>query len=127
MDERAALLGCDQDFFNALVAADGPRLDTLLADDFILVGIADGATVGKADLLAAVSSGAVVFPAVQFFPDEAVVRVIGEVGVVVGRTAMNFTGPDGTGFTAASRYTHVHARADGSGWRLVSAQGTEIK
>ncbi|MEV4313281.1 nuclear transport factor 2 family protein [Actinocrispum sp. NPDC049592] len=126
MDERAALLGCDQDFFDALVAADGTVLTQLLAEDFILVSIADGAVVTKTDLVAAVSSGAVVFPAVQSFPDEAVVRVIGEVGVVVGRTAMTFTGSDATEFTAASRYTHVYAHADGS-WRLVSAQGTEIR
>jgi len=127
MDERAALLGCDQDFFDALVAADSPRLDNLLAADFILVAIANGATVTKADLLAAVLSGAVVFPAVQSFPDEAVVRVIGDVALIVGRTTMNFTSPDGTDFTAASRYTHVYARDDKSGWRLFSAQGTEIK
>ncbi|GAB3868834.1 hypothetical protein GCM10029964_126870 [Kibdelosporangium lantanae] len=116
--ERAALLARDQEFFDALVAADTERLDTLLADDFLLVGIADGAVVTKKDLLDAVSSGAVVFPAIQSFPGEAVVRQIGEVAVVVGRTTMSFTG-----FTAASRYTHVHT-GDG---RLVSAQGTEIK
>lgn len=125
MDERAALLSRDQDFFEALVTADTPRLDNLLADDFILVAIADGAVVTKKDLVDAVSSGAVVFPAIQSFPDEAVVRVIGDVGVVVGRTAMNFT--NGTEFTAASRYTHVYARDNGSAWRLVSAQGTGIK
>jgi ketosteroid isomerase-like protein len=126
MDERAALLACDQDFFDALVAADGTGLTQLLADNFILVGIADGAVVTKTDLLAAVSCSAVVFSAVRSFPDEAVIRVIGEVGVVVGRTAMTFTGSDGTALTAGSRYTHVYARADGS-WRLVSAQGTEIR
>jgi hypothetical protein len=39
---------------------------------------------------------------------------------------MTFTGSDGTEFSAGSRYTHVYSRADGS-WRLVSAQGTEIR
>jgi ketosteroid isomerase-like protein len=126
VDERTALLACDQGFFDALVAADGTGLTQLLAEDFILVGIADGAVVTKTDLLAAVSCGAVVFLAVRSFPDEAVVRVIGEVGVVVGRTAMTFTGSDATEFTVGSRYTHVYARAEGS-WRLVSAQGTEIR
>jgi hypothetical protein len=34
-------------------------------------------------------------------------------------------GADGTPFEAGSRYTHVYVRSD-AGWRLLSAQGTEI-
>ncbi len=125
-DDRAALVECDQRFFDALVAADTARLAELLADGFLLVAVNDGAVVDRAALLDAVAGGAVRFPAVRPFPDEAVVRRIGEVGVVVGRTAMNFTGDDGSTFTAGSRYTHVFARDAGAGWRLVSAQGTQI-
>ncbi|MFD1501862.1 nuclear transport factor 2 family protein, partial [Streptosporangium lutulentum] len=106
-DDRALLLDRDRSFFDALVAADLSCLDDLLADDFVMVAIDNGATVTRADLLGLMSSGTVRFPAVQSFPDEAVVRRIGDVGIVVGRTGMNFTGADGAVFTAGSRYTHV--------------------
>jgi ketosteroid isomerase-like protein len=121
--DRTALLARDQGFFDALVAGDAAALGDLLAEDFVLVGVADGAVVSGADLLGAVSSGAVRFPAIQAYPDEAIVRRIGEVGIVVGRTAMAFTGVDGT---VQSRYTHVFVADPAVGWRLASAQGTPI-
>ncbi|WP_433243341.1 YybH family protein [Streptosporangium sp. CA-135522] len=126
-DDRALLLDHDRRFFDALMAADVAGLDSLLADDFVLVAVNDGAIATRADLLDLVSSGTLRFPAVESFPDEAVVRRIGDVGVVVGRTGMSFTGADGTAFTSGSRYTHVFAADSGTGWRLLSAQGTEIK
>ena len=125
-DDRASLLGHDRRFFDALVAADTTTLGDLLSADFILVGVGDGAIATKTDLLGAISSGAVTFPAIDSFPEEAIVRRTGDVGLVVGRTGMNFTAPDGTTFAAASRYTHVFTAAPGAGWRLVSAQGTAI-
>ncbi len=126
-EDRALLLDHDRSFFDALVAADAARLDDLLADDFVLVAVNDGSTVTRADLLGLVAAGTLRFPAVRSFPDEAVVRRVGDVGIVVGRTAMSFTDADGTAFTAGSRYTHVFATGPGAGWRLLSAQGTEIK
>jgi ketosteroid isomerase-like protein len=126
-DDRTLLLDHDRRFFDALVAADVARLDDLLADDFIMVAIDNGAVATRADLLGLMSSGTLRFPAVRSFPDEAVVRRVGDVGIVVGRTSMNFANSDGTVFTAGSRYTHVFASDSIAGWRLVSAQGTEIK
>ena len=123
---RAALVQHDQRFFDALVAADTARLGELLAEDFILVSIEDGSVVPRSALLAAISSGSVTFPAVESFPEEAVVRRFGDVGIVVGRTSMNFANSDGTTFTAGSRYTHVFTADPAAGWRLVSAQGTRI-
>ncbi|MGW5931709.1 YybH family protein [Streptomyces anulatus] len=126
LGDRAALVEHDQRFFNALVSADTACLGELLADDFILVSIEDGSVVPRLALLAAVSSGIVTFPAVESFPEEAVVRRHGDVGIVVGRTNMNFASSDGTTFTAGSRYTHVFTADSAAGWRLVSAQGTRI-
>jgi ketosteroid isomerase-like protein len=126
-DDRTLLLDRDRRFFDALVAADIACLEDLLADDFIMVGINDGATATRTDLLGLMSSGTLQFPAVQSFPDEAVVRRVGDVGIIVGRTSMNFTNINGTVFTAGSRYTHVFASDSIAGWRLISAQGTEIK
>ncbi|MEV6030600.1 nuclear transport factor 2 family protein [Nonomuraea sp. NPDC052116] len=125
--DRITLLKHDQSFFDALVASDPAVLEELLADDFVLVGVEDGAVAGKGILLDLVASGSLRFPQIHSFPDEAIVRVIGTVGIVVGRTSMNFTNPDGGTFSAGSRYTHVYAAGDHGAWRLVSAQGTAIK
>ncbi|MEU7853216.1 nuclear transport factor 2 family protein [Nonomuraea sp. NPDC049141] len=125
--DRATLLKHDQSFFDALVANDLDHLKELLADDFILVGVEDGAVADKGIVLDLVASGSLQFPRIDSFPDEAIVRVIGKVGIVVGRTGMNFTNPDGTTFSAGSRYTHVYAADAHGSWRLTSAQGTAIK
>ena len=122
--DRAELLAADRSFFDALVSGDSAAVRAWLADEFVIVSVQDGSVNTGADLVAAIDGG-LVFPAVTDHPDEAIVRVVGEVGIVVGRTAMSFAGPDGAPFEAGSRYTHVYVRADG-GWRLLSAQGTEI-
>lgn len=125
-DEHDALIDRDQEFFDALTSGDSSRLESLLAESFLLVGVDDGAVVDRDTLLEAVRSGGISFPEITSFPSETVVRVLGEVGIVLGRTHMQFTGPDGTSFGAASRYVHVfHHESDGR-WRLVSAQGTKI-
>lgn len=126
LDDRASLLEQDQRFFDALVAADTTSLNDLLAEDFILVAVNDGSAVTKTDLLGVMASGTLRFPAVQSYPADAIVRRIGDVAIVVGRTSMNFTNADGSAFTAASRYTHVFSFDNIAGWRLVSAQGTQI-
>lgn len=123
--DRAALLAADRAFFDALVSGDSDAVGALLAQDFVIVSIQDGSANTRADLLAALAGG-LAFPAVTDHPGEAVVRVVGTVGIVVGRTAMAFTGPDDAPFEAGSRYTHVYVREAG-GWRLLSAQGTEIR
>jgi len=109
-------LDLDQQFFDALTSADTAALETLLHPDFLIVAVHDGAVATRADLIDAVGSGAVAFPAIATFPEEASVRTVGDVDIVVGHTAMEFTG-----FAAASRYTHVW-----TGGRLVTAQGTPI-
>ena len=124
-DDRTALLGRDEEFFAALVAADTTRLHDILARDFLIVDISSGSLFTREEMLDAVRSGTVQFPAVQAFPDEASVRRVESIGIVVGRTAMNFQNTDGTAFEAGSRYTHIYVLHDGA-WRLLSAQGTTI-
>ncbi|HEY4460821.1 MAG TPA: nuclear transport factor 2 family protein [Pseudonocardiaceae bacterium] len=123
---RSALLAADQRFFDALTAADHETLDKILAEDFLIVDIHSGSIGTRAQLLALIRSGELVFPAVLSFPEESVVRTVGEAGIVVGRTRMRFTGPDDTSFHADSRYTHVYA-STGEDWQLISAQGTQIR
>ena len=124
-EDRAALVAADRAFFDALVSGDSAAVDRLLARDFVIVSVQDGSANTRADLIAALDDG-LRFPAVTDHPGEAIVRVVGEVGIVVGRTAMSFTGADGSPFEAGSRYTHVYVR-ESDGWQLLSAQGSEIR
>jgi ketosteroid isomerase-like protein len=116
----------DLDFFAALLDDDMPTLEALLADDFLIVDVMSGTVHPRAAFLEAISTRAVAFREIETFPYERTIRLVGaDTGIVVGRTAMSFTGPDGTRLTVASRYTHVF-RARGQTWQLVSAQGTPI-
>src|SRR2546429_54273 len=62
----------DQDFFDVLTAGDAGRLGELLTDDFLIVDINSGSVATKADLVGAVTSGALTFPAIEALPAEAV-------------------------------------------------------
>src|SRR3954447_23263873 len=95
-------LDLDEQFFTALTSADTAALERLLHPDFLIVAVHDGSVASRTELIQAVASGAVTFPAIATFAGEARVRTVGDVAIVVGRTAMEFTG-----FAAASRYTHV--------------------
>ncbi len=120
------LLQADSDFFEALLAGDIPGLETLLAEDFLIVDVASGSVHRRGAFLLAIAGGAVIFRVIKSFPEESVTRLTGaETGIVIGRTAISFCGPAGATTELASRYTHVF-QADGGNWRLVSAQGTPI-
>jgi ketosteroid isomerase-like protein len=118
-------LDADRWFFDALLGADVAALDAVLAPEFLIVDVAAGAVTDRDAFIEFVASGAVRFTTIDSFPDEAVVRRFDNVTIVVGRTEMTFTMPDGTEVRAASRYTHVFVSSGGR-WRLVSAQGTAI-
>ncbi len=125
-DQIDDLTATDGRFFTALLAADAGALEEVLAPDFLIVDVAAGGVTDRADFLAAVQAGAVRFDAIRSFPAEAVIRTYAGTAIIVGRTAMSFTLPDGTAVNAASRYTHVFVRADTGAWQLASAQGTAI-
>ena len=111
----------EQEFFTALVEADKTALDRLLADDFVLIDVLTGSEVPKSALLEAVEDGLQFEEINQIDFDT---RVYGSVAIITGQTKMSgsFNGPR---FELNSRYTHVFV-AQGNGWRLVSAQGTQI-
>ena len=54
--------------------------------------------------------------------DDVMVRMVGEIGVVTGRTVA--TGSDGS--TVRLRFTDVFVRRDGR-WQVVASQGTPIQ
>jgi ketosteroid isomerase-like protein len=122
----AAVRRTDLDFFAALIDRDVRGLEALLAEEFLIVDVLRGSVHPRAAFVEAISAGLVTFEEIETFPDERTIRFAGPgTGIVVGRTAMSLTGPEGARATVASRYTHVF-QADGRNWQLISAQGTPI-
>ena len=113
----------DDQFFEALRAADADALDGRLADDFVLVDVFAGAVADRDAFIASVASGLLAFSDVEV--RERTARRYGEVAVIVGSTRMAGSFDDSR-FEVASRYTHVLRRTDGGYWQLVNAQGTRI-
>ena len=104
MTQDKSTLAADDAFFQALLAADVGTLGTLLADDFVLVGVFDGGLVDKEGLLGVLASGQLTF--VSIVPADRTVRQYGDAAVVIGRTSMTcqFAGAE---IGVESRYTHV--------------------
>src|ERR1700710_1259757 len=100
-------LDADKQFFHALITADAPALQQLLADDFILIDVLRGAENSKTDFLAVVQSGQIKFESIV--PAENTVRVYGNTAVIIGRTEMKGN-MGGMPFAASSRYTHVYVQ-----------------
>ena len=124
--DTEALRRADLAFFDALLDRDIPALESLLAEEFLIVDVGSGTVHPRAAFLEAIKGGAVTFREIKTFPDETLIRLAGSgTGIVIGRTAMSFSDAEGALTEVASRYTHVFL-SDGSGWRLVSAQGTPI-
>jgi ketosteroid isomerase-like protein len=124
---RDEVLAVERAFFDALLANDARALDQILAADFQIVDVAAGGVTPGKDFRDAVGARQVTFTAIETNPNEALVRFYGDTAVVIGRTRMGIQLPDGTKLSVGSRYTHVFARGGSRGWRLVSAQGTQIQ
>ena len=112
----------EQDFFNALIAADHERLNQLLSDDFLLIDVMTGSEVPKAALLEVIEVRQLRFAEITRIDYR--VRLYGNTAVITGSTRMQGSF-GGEPFGASSRYTHVFVE-HGEGWRMVSAQGTPI-
>ena len=123
MHDKLDPLEAEQQFFSSLIGGDVEALDRILGDDFLLIDVMTGSEVKKPDLLAVLRLGQLKFEAIE--PVESQVRLYGNTAVITGRTQM--TGRFGEmPFTASSRYTHLFIREQ-SQWRLVTAQGTQIR
>jgi ketosteroid isomerase-like protein len=124
METKLDPLVTERAFFSALLSGNIDSLDSILADDFVMVDLLAGSEVTKPMLLAAVGSSQVKFEAID--PVESKLRIYStDTAVVVGRTEMRFRAGESS-FTFSSRYTHVFVLNDG-GWQLASAQGTQIR
>ena len=124
MDTKLDTLATERAFFSALISANLDSLDSLLADDFILIDVLSGSEITKPMLLAALGSSQVKFDSIE--PVESRVRSYATTtAVITGRTELRGRVGE-SAFTASSRYTHVFVMQDG-GWVLASAQGTQIR
>ena len=124
--ERLSVLEADQAFFEALLAADVDQLASLLADDFHIVDVNEGAVTPRALFIGFVASGAADFKSIDTDSTECIVRLYGDAAVVIGSTIMQFELEAGDMFSDRSRYTHVYVRSASNKWLLASAQGTRI-
>ena len=123
MNDQLGPLAADREFFAALSRGIIEDLDRVIADDFILIEVMGGSEISKSSLLATIQSGQLKFGPIE--PADVRVRVYQTTAVITGRTEMR--GQFGeTPFATKSRYTHVYVEQQGR-WRLVAAQGTEIR
>jgi ketosteroid isomerase-like protein len=116
------ILAVEDQFFSALLHADGETLRALLTPDFVLVDVMTGSEIPASALVDVVGAGQLRFEVIERL--ESRVRRYGSAAVVTGRTRMRGRYGDQP-FGAHSRYTHVYVRR-ASGWKLASAQGTPV-
>ena len=122
MDDESSALPTERKFFASLNRADVQTLDSILAEDFLLIDVMTGSEITKSALLTVLGSGQLKFDGIEQL--ESRLRTYGKTAVVTGRTQMSGRF-DERPFTASSRYTHVYVK-DQSHWQLISAQGTQI-
>jgi ketosteroid isomerase-like protein len=122
MNDESSALPAERQFFASLIRSDVQTLDSILAEDFLLIDVMTGSEITKSALLAVLGSGQLKFETID--PFEQRIRTYGETAVVTGRTQMSGRFQENP-FTASSRYTHIYVKAEPQ-WRMVSAQGTQI-
>jgi hypothetical protein len=115
------ILQLEHGIAEAVVKKDTAFVDRVWGDDFFYTGIR-GELKGKADILAELKTGDLVFDVMEF--DDIKVRVYGETVVVTGRATTKGRSPQGE-ITGVFRYTRVYVNRQGQ-WRLVAFQGTPI-
>ena len=115
-------LDTDHQFFAALIKADVPELERMLAPDFILIDVMSGSEIPKPAFLGFIGSRQIIFESIK--PSENRVRIYHRTAIITGRTQMKGRLGDAS-FAASSRYTHVFVW-QGTEWRLATAQGTPI-
>jgi len=109
------LLDLNRDYINSVQHGDVQRFDEILADDF-LCSNPDGSLVDRNAFLEQTAKPVTIS---GLEAHDVVVRLMGDVAIVHGRTS--YVGPGGA--SGAGRYTDVWARRDGR-WLAVSAHVT---
>jgi ketosteroid isomerase-like protein len=122
MNTESAVLAVEDRFFAALSEGDRQTLETIVADDCILIDVLTGAEVPGPLFVEALGSRRLVFQSIERL--EAKARVYDGTTIVTGQTRLvgHF---EAKSFQVHSRYTHVYARVR-AGLRLVNGQGTPV-
>lgn len=122
MVEHTFVLKAEQDFFQAIKAADLDASRKLLDDDVVMIDLTGGVQ-SRSSLLSAVESGKLKFEEIRVMNSE--VRFYGETAIVTGETEMRGLSNEQP-FHVFSRYTHVYQEQEDDSFVLVSAQGTLV-
>jgi hypothetical protein len=121
-EEETEVLSLERRFFKGLVS-EPEVVDQILANDFRMIDVLSGSEVTRSEVMTALRSGDLKFENIN--PLTSQVRFYDATALVTGSTEMSGRfGSDS--FSVLSRYTHVYVKVQES-WRLVSAQGTQIK
>jgi ketosteroid isomerase-like protein len=107
---------------SALIHADRPALEALLADE-VTYGHADGRLQTKPELLAALAGGAVTYQSYDGPPP--VVRIHENMAILSGVAELEATAR-GTKVKLWLRYLAVYGKRDGA-WRLTAYQSTRLE
>lgn len=118
---KAAVLRTDETRIYAMLAADVPALDDMLAADCVYVH-SNGVVQTKPQFLTALKSGQLKYVAVRYTTPPHI-RLYGEAAVLQGTTQIEVAGPDGKTVKPTLLVTAVYAMIHDR-WLLVSYQST---
>lgn len=117
--EEGRVLAADRGRFHAMIKGDLDALDGLLADDLTYTH-SDGRTETKAEFLAALKSGRLVYERIE--PKSVQVRLFDLAAVVTGRSHL-WVRLEGKSVDFSIRHLAVYERRGGQ-WRLLAWQST---
>jgi hypothetical protein len=120
--QEQALLKIDNARLEVLQKGDAAALDKMLGRELTYVR-PDGSVWDRATYLDAVRSGKLKFTAIKH--SEVKARVIGDVGIITGRSDASLTEAGRGQQGGPARYANVYAREKGE-WKLVLMQVTRI-
>lgn len=113
----------EEQWRNAMLRADIPALEALLAGDYMGI-TANGTLQTRDDLLNNLRSGTVHFKTMDL--SDRKIRFYGTTALVTSRAEVTGTGPSGD-FSGAFRYTRVYARSANGTWQVVSFEASRIR
>ena len=117
------VIQAEKDRFAAIVKADEPELNRLLADDLTYTH-SNANMQTKAQFMADLKSGAIDYVLMQANESDWKVRVLGNVAIVNGTANVNVI-DHGNNLTFKIRYTNNHVNRGGS-WQMVNWQSTRF-
>lgn len=115
------LRAVEEQRYKAMLQADLPALEKLLADDLVYVH-SSGSTETKQLFLASIRSGGLKYKKIA--PEDTRVRVAGTLAVVTGKSSVEVE-REGKPQSFRVRFTAVYEKS-AAGWRLVAWQTTRL-